>query len=94
MKFEQTEAPMAASTEILRSLLRDVALDGAVIISKRKLLWLLGWGQDRKAAWSDLAGHWEQVEPAQKLHLAEVADRIVLALKPTSDFQPIKEWME
>lgn len=87
---------MAASTEILRSLLRDVALEGVAVIPKRKLLWLLGWGQDRKAAWSDLAKHWDEVEPAEVLHLVEIADKIVLTLPPgpKNNLVPVKVWAE
>jgi hypothetical protein len=79
-----------ASTEVLRSVLRDVALEGAVVISKRKLLWLLGWGQDRKTAWGDLLVHWKHVEPDQQLHLVEVGDKIVMMLKPAGKIEALR----
>lgn len=82
---------MAASTEIVRSLLKDVALSGAVVIPKKKLLWLLGWAQDREGAWSDLLKHWAEVE-TQPLHGIEVGDKIVLVAPPFGKFLPVSVW--
>ncbi|MFY9894634.1 MAG: hypothetical protein WAK63_10950 [Xanthobacteraceae bacterium] len=82
---------MAASTETLRSLLKDVALHGAIIIPKKKLLWLLGWAQDRAGAWSDLLTHWHEIE-TQPLHGIEVWDKIVLSMPTAGSFVPVSEW--
>jgi hypothetical protein len=34
------------------------------------------------------------VEQTQKLYLAEIEDKIVLAVKPTSNLAAIKDWMD
>ena len=52
---------MANAKEELRSLLKDVALNGTASIPKRKLLWMLGWQQEREGAWKELLDHWEEI---------------------------------
>lgn len=70
-----------AHADELKSILKDVALEGAVVINKRKLLWLLGWGQDRPGAWSGLLDLWEAInEDRGKLMGLEVGDKIVLTM--------------
>jgi hypothetical protein len=88
-----------ASTEILQSLLNDVRTFGPVIIDKRKLLYLLGWAQDRGGAWTNLISHWEAVhEESQSLHGVEIWDKIVLAkVSPNSVPKMVSvksEWAE
>ena len=76
----------------LRSLLKDVSLAGAIIIDKKKLLWLLGWGQDRAGAWKGLLEHWVELgEDEATLYGMEVHDKIVLSWQP-GRLVPIKDW--
>jgi hypothetical protein len=72
----------------VRSLLKDVSLSGVVIVDKKKLLWLLGWGQDRAGAWRALLDHWVELgEEEETLYFMEVGSKIVLSLK--SKLSPI-----
>ena len=69
-----------AYTEIIRSLLNDVRTSGPVVIDKQKLLFLLGWGQDRGGAWADLIGHWEDLDEEPNTLLGmEIWNKMVLA---------------
>jgi hypothetical protein len=81
------------STEV-RSLLKDLSLAGALIVPKKKLLWMLGWGQDRPGAWATLVDHWKELgENPNNLHGVEVHDKIVLfANDKTPSAQPVTDW--
>ena len=74
----------------VRSLLKDVALEGVQLIPKRKLLWLLGWGQDREGAWEDLLRQWvNNGEERDSLMHIEVAGKIVLTVRSNADYCPV-----
>jgi hypothetical protein len=88
-----SEKKMANSSAEIRSLLKDVSLLGVIIISKKKLLWMLNWGQDRPGAWRDLLGHWKEIGDSDSLHGIEVADKVVLMVRPHK-LTPISEWTE
>jgi hypothetical protein len=85
----------------LRSLLRDVQIDGTVTINKRKLLWLLGWGQDRADAWKELLDFWEEMSPkvakggklskSDDLYFYEVSEKVVLTLLPEADLVAVRQ---
>lgn len=88
-----------AYTEILRSLLNDVRSSGPVIVDKPKLLFLLGWGQDRGGAWTDLVSHWEAInEDPQTLFGLETWNKIVLAKTSAAEAPKMvciqSEWAE
>lgn len=78
----------------LRSLLKDVALNGVTVIQKRKLLFLLGWGQDRGGAWGALLDEWVEIaEDRAKLHGGEIwGERIVLTADINAKFEPVSNW--
>lgn len=90
--MKQMEDVMAGSTELIRSLLKDVQLGGAVVIPKKKLLWLLGWAQDRPGAWTDLLVHWREVESQLPLKGIEIGDKIVLAVPPFGKLEEVSLW--
>ncbi len=86
---------MANGSAELRSLLKDVELNGVVVIAKKKLLWLLGWGQDREGAWKDLLSQWVEINPDRgALHGIEMWDKIVLTMPPASKvkWEPVEVW--
>ena len=82
--------------ELMKSHLRDVALEGAVLFQKRKLLWLMGWGQDREGVWSDVLNLWEAIgESRERLMGLEVNGHIVLTVTPagpTQQHQSLMVW--
>ena len=57
---------MAGNSAETRSFLKDVFLSGVGVMDKRKLLWLLGWGQDRPGAWKELLDLWEEIGGERK----------------------------
>jgi hypothetical protein len=82
-----------ASGDEVRSLLKDVSLMGAVVVPKRKLLWMLGWGQDRPGAWTVLLDHWVELgEQRNSLRGLEVYDKIVLTIESPSTLVPVTDW--
>jgi hypothetical protein len=86
---------MANGSAELRSLLKDVEVNGVVVIAKKKLLWLLGWGQDREGAWKDLLNQWVEINPDRDaLHGIEMWDKIVLTMRPASKmkWEPVEVW--
>ena len=86
---------MPAEASLVRSLLKDVALEGAVVVEKRKLLWMLGWGQDRSGAWDELLTHWREIgQERDTLYGYEVYGKIVLSLKaPKAALVPVTDWV-
>lgn len=79
-----------AYTELIRSLLNDARTSGPIVIEKRKLLWLLGWGQDRGGAWTDLLMHWHDIgEDQSTLIAAEIDDKIVLSKGPVDQLPEV-----
>ncbi len=72
---------MPAEAALLRSLLKDVTLEGIVVTEKKKLLWMLGWGQDRAGAWAELLVHWKEIgQDKDTLYGFEVHGKIVLSM--------------
>jgi hypothetical protein len=83
---------MPSSSEIT-SLLKDVTLEGAVIISKKKLLWLVGAKADWPGAWEKLLGFWAEMEqPVDTLYGIEVYDKVILSMKANTPWISITEW--
>ena len=84
---------MANGTAEIRSILKDVTITGSIIVSKKKLLWLLGWGQDRDGAWKDLLAHWKELgESEDSLIGSEVWSNIILTMKVDGSPEPITKW--
>ncbi len=85
---------MPAESALLRSLLKDVTLEGVVVIDKKKLLWMLGWGQDRSGAWVELLAHWKEIGQEKiSLYGFEVYGKIVLSMSvPNVDLPLISNW--
>jgi len=83
---------VANVNDFLKAFLMDVIVDGAGIIEKRKLVWLLGRSNARPAVWEELIAQWEDLgmEP-DDLQGAEVFGNIVLARAPAK-FEPVKKW--
>lgn len=80
-----------ASTELIRALLKDVHLGTPAVIPKKKLLWLLGWAQDRPGAWADLIAHWREIEAQQHLSGLEAGENIVLLAQPHGKLEGVEE---
>jgi hypothetical protein len=81
--------------ETLRNIFFDILIDGAVMLEKRRLIWVLGWGQDRPGAWRDLLDRWNQFAAGQKLSVAAVADKVILTTAdPAPAFVPLTKWAE
>ncbi len=77
---------MSNGTNELRSLLKDVELNGVVVITQKKLLWLLGWGQNREGAWKDLLNHWVDMgHKRDTLYGIGIWDKIVLTMPPADE---------
>ena len=84
---------MAIGDSEVRSILKDVVLSGVAIVPKRKLLWLLGWAQDRPGAWATLLDHWEEIgEERLSLCGQEVSDKIVLTITTSGPKTKVAEW--
>ncbi|WP_298214927.1 hypothetical protein [Acidocella sp.] len=70
---------MPNDSAAVRSLLKDLTLEGVIVIDKRKLLWLLGWSQDRPGAWAEMLDLWKELgQEPQNLKGSEIYDKIVL----------------
>lgn len=83
---------MARANDFLIAFLMDVIADGAAIIDKRKLLWLMGKAQDRAAVWDELLGHWEELGMERDDLLgAEVHGKMVF-LRSSASVEPVKKW--
>ncbi len=83
---------MATGSEIT-SLLKDVTLEGAVIIPKKKLLWLVGAKADWPGAWEKLLGFWAEIEQApDTLYGIEVYDKIILSMKTDCPWERVTKW--
>lgn len=77
----------------VRSLLKDVMLDGVVTVDKRKLLWLLGWQQDRAGAWSELLDIWVDLNQDRKtLRGCEIWGKIVLTCEEKANINQVALW--
>lgn len=84
---------MAVMHGEVRSLLKDVALNGVEVVPKRKLLWLLGWGQDRPGAWGALLDEWVEIgEKRAALQGVEVWGNIILTAAGTHKIEPVENW--
>ena len=90
---------MAANApQLVEALLMDAFLDGVTVISKKKLLWMLGWTNDKPKAWSGLLAHWERMghEPGD-LQGMEVGNRIVLFFADKAslpDIESVSNWAD
>lgn len=68
---------MASISPEARSLLKTVELEGAAIVQQKRILWAIGWGQDRSGAWKDLLDLWvEMGNERDSLSAVSVADKI------------------
>jgi hypothetical protein len=67
---------------------------GLAVVDKRKLLWLLGWAQDRRGVWQDLLRLWIEIgQDRNRLRGCEIAgSRIVLTSDSEAHIVPITEW--
>lgn len=69
---------MASIHPEARSLLKTVELDGAAIVLQKRILWALGWGQDRPGAWRDLLDLWVELGNSRdSLYGVAVEDKLV-----------------
>lgn len=83
--------------EYVKSLLMDVALTGVIVIDKKKLLWLLDWGQDRPRAWAELLNLWEDIgQDRNALYGLEIYGKVVLMMRPEKEgeFARVSSWAE
>ena len=86
---------MASLNDGVAELLMDVALSGAAVIDKRKLLWMMGKGQDRPTAWATLLDVWEEVGMKRgDLDGIEVFGNIVLTRGPKTEIVSVKKWAD
>ena len=84
---------MANGSDEVKSLLKDVTISGSIIVNKKKLLWLLGWGQDRKGAWKDLLAHWKEIgEQDSNLVGIEVSENIILTINVSHSPELVSKW--
>jgi hypothetical protein len=87
---------VANGSSAVRPLLKDVEIQGAVVVPKKKLLWLLGWGQDRSGAWKDLLAQWEELgQKKDLLYGLEVGEQIILICNQDGNTcDRISEWAD
>ena len=52
---------MANVSPEARSILKTVELEGVAVIQQKRLLWAIGWSQDRPGAWKELLDLWEEM---------------------------------
>lgn len=84
---------MPNDSAAVRSLLKDVLIDGVVIIDKKKLLWLLGWAQDRVGAWVELLDIWAELNQDRKtLRGCEIFGKIILTCESKAYINQVSEW--
>ena len=84
---------MANALPELRSWLKDVMLVGTGTIDKRKLLWMLGWAQDRPGAWADLLTTWADIGGGNTaLTGIEAGNLIVLFSNNENAVEKVKTW--
>lgn len=73
---------MASISPEARSILKTVELDGAAVVQQKRILWAIGWAQNRPGAWKDLLDLWvEMGNERDSLNAVAVADKIVLIAK-------------
>jgi hypothetical protein len=84
---------MPNDSAAVRSLLKDVTFDGVIIVEKKKLLWLLGWSQDRAGAWAELLTLWKEIgqDPAS-LRGCEIWGKIVLTMEKKAEYSAVPDW--
>jgi len=77
----------------VRAVLMDVLINGAVVVPVKKVLWLLGWKQDREGAWAALLDEWVALgQPRNALHGMAVYDKLVLSMAPSDPFARVADW--
>ena len=84
---------MAKSSDVLSALFLDIYCQGAIIIDKRKLLGLMGKGQDRPSAWEHLLDLWEEAGyDRSTLSGAEYDKNVILCWENT--FEKVTNWAD
>ena len=86
---------MASVSPEARSMLKTVELDGVAVIQQKRILWALGWGQDRPGAWKELLDLWVELgHKRDSLMGLAVADKLVFykADSVHTDSMPILKW--
>lgn len=81
-------------TETLQNLFHEVMIKGSVTLHKKRLLWMLGWGQDRPGAWKDLLAHWERAGTGHELSAAVIWDRVILTMVREPKFEKVAAWAQ
>lgn len=86
---------MPNDSAAVRSLLKDVTLEGVAMIDKKKLLWLLGWGQDRPGAWEELLGLWTEIgQDRSTLRGCEIWGKIILTMEKKATLSAVTDWIK
>jgi hypothetical protein len=78
-------------TETLKNLFHDIMLDGSATLPKKRLLWILGWGQDRPSAWTELQERWKEMATGHDLAVAIVWQNVILTMARDAQFQPLQK---
>lgn len=83
---------MARLNDVLISILMDVAVEGSAIIDKRKLLRLMGKGQDRPAVWEELVEQWEELGgDGGEFYGAEVQGKMIF-FRGAAKVEKVSSW--
>jgi hypothetical protein len=85
---------MAQMKETLQSMFHTIMLEGSVTIPKKRLIWALGWGQDRPGVWRDLIVEWAKMGTGHELSAALVWDRVILTAARGAQFVPVANWIK
>jgi hypothetical protein len=90
---------MAANApQLVEATLFEAILEGVAVVSKKKLLWMLGWTNDKPKAWSDLRQHWERMgRNPKELHCTEIRDKVLIISVAQADKPEvlnIAEWAD
>lgn len=84
---------MPKNNDVLSAVLMDVSIQGAAVIDKRKLLWLMGKSHDRPTAWAMLLDQWEDIgKDRNDLIGCEVNGNIVLMLNCGTEVEAVEKW--
>jgi hypothetical protein len=84
---------MANGMHEARSFLKDVQLHGSGVVDKRKLLWMVGWGQDRPGAWADILSIWSDLGGTKNaLTGVEAGTNIIFFTRQPSAAARVMDW--
>lgn len=84
---------MARPNDVLIATLIDVIADGAAVIDKKKLLWMMGKAQDRPTVWAALLEHWEDLGMDEDDLLGgEVNGKIILVRSAVDKLAKVSSW--